>query len=72
MMKPMRLSVTKELHLTPWDLLCALRKAGLVDEHCCAPAIKLVARTEVNEGRTVIVQWSLTQKNVTLEDKEIT
>lgn len=66
-MEPVRLNVKKELELTPWNLLCALRKAGLVDEDCCAPDVNIVARTEVNKGRTVVVSWSLTQKEVTLE-----
>ena len=60
----MRLNVRKELHLTPWDLVCALRKAGLVDEDCCVPDIKIVEKTDVNEGRTVIVAWSRTEAKI--------
>lgn len=65
MRKPMRLNVRKELQLTPWDLLVALKNAGLVDEDCCAPDVKLVSSTEINEGRTVVISWNLTEKEVT-------
>jgi hypothetical protein len=63
----MKLNVRKELHLTPWELLCALRKAGVVDPECCAPDINMVQKTDVNEGRTVVVSWSLTEQQVELE-----
>jgi hypothetical protein len=63
----MRLNVRKELHLTPWDVLCALRKAGLVDQDCCAPDVKMVEKTDVNEGRTVIIAWSQTEQTLDRE-----
>ncbi|MCW1985551.1 UNVERIFIED_ORG: hypothetical protein M2348_001283 [Sphingomonas sp. R1F5B] len=62
----MRLNVRKELHLNPWDLVCALRDAGLVDDDCCMPEVKIVEKTEVNEGRTVIVSWSKQEQRLAL------
>lgn len=65
-MDVMRLNVRKELHLQPWDLVRALRDAGLVDDDCCAPDVKMVEKTDVNGGRTVIVSWSQTEKRIAL------
>jgi hypothetical protein len=56
-------NVRKELHLHPYELVAALQKAGLCDD-TCQPNVQVVEKTEVNEGRTVIVSWSLREERV--------
>lgn len=64
--KRMRMNVRKELHLTPYDLVTALMKAGFCDDNC-APNVQVVEKTEVNEGRTVVISWSLREQKLGLQ-----
>lgn len=54
----MRLSTHKCLAMTPWELVRALVKAGVIEDDTCNTDVQVVSRTEINEGRTVLVSWS--------------
>lgn len=66
----LRLRVRKELHLSPFDLVQALQRAGLADD-CCEPKVEIVETTDVNEGRTVIISWSLREQKLAVEQSPL-
>lgn len=65
LLKPMKLRQKKELHLEPHALFNMLAKAHPeIFSDCCATDVAIVERTEVNQGRTLILSWSVTEEQI--------
>lgn len=65
-------NVTRQLEMTPWELIQCLRKAGVIKTQAFMPhsyeeMVKMHPKTEVNEGRTVVITWGERQEHVDLE-----
>lgn len=54
----MKLNIRKEMHFKPWELITALQQAGIIEKDACAGDVKVVDRTEVNGGHTIIISYS--------------
>lgn len=62
----LRLRTSRQLHLTPWDLIVLLKLAGIADETACGGDVEIVERTEVNGGRTVVIKWDEQERRLAM------
>lgn len=56
-----KLSVSKAIALTPWELITMLKQANIIEDDVCNVYVEMIEKSDVNEGRTIIISWFNTE-----------